>query len=173
MHTHQVLKAGLTPAQERVARKIAEGLSTKEIGNVLRIAPRTVDAHTYLIRKTLGIRGKRSGLSILLRRMFYPTDRPVVFRRDHLTGDFTRSEERVLTLLAQGLETHEIISRLGIGREWIYRLKCRIRKIADLRGASERLVAIYAFERAIINRPEPDTQMEKKEYAGKKHYRDY
>ncbi|MDH6578215.1 LuxR family transcriptional regulator [Kitasatospora sp. MAP5-34] len=47
--------AGLTGQELRIARLAATGMSNKEIGNALRLSPRTVAAHLYKIFPKLGI----------------------------------------------------------------------------------------------------------------------
>ncbi|WP_457030601.1 BREX system ATP-binding domain-containing protein [Kitasatospora sp. P5_F3] len=53
--TVAVAVTGLTGQELRVARLAATGLSNKEIGNALRLSPRTVGAHLYKIFPKLGI----------------------------------------------------------------------------------------------------------------------
>ena len=49
----------LTPRQHQVLALIAQGLSNEEIGATLGISPRTVRAHSDLLRMKLGVSRRR------------------------------------------------------------------------------------------------------------------
>ena len=53
MHRRQ-----LTPTEERVARLVAEGRATPDVAAVLRISPKTVVTHLFLVYRKLGIRSR-------------------------------------------------------------------------------------------------------------------
>jgi DNA-binding CsgD family transcriptional regulator len=55
----------LTPAEERVARLVADGLSNKEVAAALVVTPKTVEAHLGRVYRKLGVR-RRSELSALM-----------------------------------------------------------------------------------------------------------
>ncbi len=46
----------VTPRQKEILQLLAEGLSAKEVGAILKIAARTVEFHKYQMMETLGIR---------------------------------------------------------------------------------------------------------------------
>lgn len=58
---------GLTNRQLEIARLIAEGLTYDEMGERLGISPRTVKAHTDVIRLKLGGLGKKRDIPRVLR----------------------------------------------------------------------------------------------------------
>lgn len=53
-HTRQTLE--LTPRQREVLQLLAEGKSAKEIGGILEISARTVEAHKYKMMDDLGVK---------------------------------------------------------------------------------------------------------------------
>ena len=53
--TVKVQHLQLTPRQLQIAVQVANGLSTKEIAQVLAISPRTVDIHRKCVNKKLGV----------------------------------------------------------------------------------------------------------------------
>jgi len=66
MKAEDELRAGLarldqqlTPRQHQVALAVERGLTNEEIGDELGISPRTVKAHTDVIRRKLGVRRRR------------------------------------------------------------------------------------------------------------------
>ena len=52
----------LTPKEIRVAYLIKEGKTTKEIGEIMAVSPRTIETHRKNIRKKLGIEKKKGNL---------------------------------------------------------------------------------------------------------------
>ena len=56
----------LTPTEIRIANIIKQGKSTKDIVNILKMSPRTIDNHRYNIRKKLGINKKKASLGTYL-----------------------------------------------------------------------------------------------------------
>ena len=51
-----------TPTEIRVADLVKHGLSTKEIGNLLKSSPETITGHRKSIRKKLQLKDKKSNL---------------------------------------------------------------------------------------------------------------
>ncbi len=63
-----VVGAELTPAEDRVLRLIAQGLTSAEIGERLGIRPKTVENHRQHICSKLGLRGPQALLRFALER---------------------------------------------------------------------------------------------------------
>jgi len=57
----------LTPRESRLCELIRSGLSSKEIAEIMDIAPATVDTHRTNIRKKLGLAGSRDNLTAYLK----------------------------------------------------------------------------------------------------------
>ena len=53
----------LTATEIRLASLIRQGKTSKEIAELLKMSPRTVDIHRYNIRKKLGINNKKASLA--------------------------------------------------------------------------------------------------------------
>lgn len=53
------MDSGLTDRQLEAARLAAEGLTAKEIGQVMGVSPRTVKQHLTVVRHKLGVEKKR------------------------------------------------------------------------------------------------------------------
>ena len=56
MSQRQKVVLKLTPGQREVLRLVAEGMSAREIGALLKISPRTVEFHKYRMMEDLGLR---------------------------------------------------------------------------------------------------------------------
>lgn len=56
----------LTPRELEICSMVKNGLSSKEAGALLNIAPKTVEKHRRNIRKKLGITGKKANLAVFL-----------------------------------------------------------------------------------------------------------
>jgi PAS domain S-box-containing protein len=54
--------ASLTPTEIQIAGFIKQGMKTKEIANLLRVAPRTIDSFRYSIRKKVGLTNTKANL---------------------------------------------------------------------------------------------------------------
>lgn len=68
----EVLGAGdlrLTQKEIEIANMIESGLTSKEIGRLLDISPRTVEIHRGNLRRKLGLAGRRQSLPAALRRL--------------------------------------------------------------------------------------------------------
>jgi DNA-binding CsgD family transcriptional regulator len=52
----------LTPTEIRVAHLIKEGKTTKEIGEMMALSPRTIETHRKNMRKKFGIAKKKGNL---------------------------------------------------------------------------------------------------------------
>jgi DNA-binding CsgD family transcriptional regulator len=52
----------LTPAEIQITNFIKEGLTSKEIADILNVAEKTVEIHRYNIRMKLGIKNKKINL---------------------------------------------------------------------------------------------------------------
>jgi len=53
----------LSPTEIRIANIIRHGKTTKEIADILKMSPRTIDNHRYSIRKKLGINNEKANLA--------------------------------------------------------------------------------------------------------------
>ncbi len=62
LHRLSARHPSLTPTEIQVANLIKEGKTTKEIGEVMTLSPRTIETHRKNIRKKLGIKKKRRNL---------------------------------------------------------------------------------------------------------------
>jgi PAS domain S-box-containing protein len=62
MHNLSTKYINLTPKEIRVAYLIKEGKTTKEIGEMMGVSPRTIETHRKNIRKKLGIENKKGNL---------------------------------------------------------------------------------------------------------------
>ena len=58
----------LTPRQREVLRLLADGLSMKEAGLVLRITPRTVAFHKYQMMAQLGLKSSAALIQFAVRQ---------------------------------------------------------------------------------------------------------
>ena len=54
-HAQEKVSAELTQRQREVLQLVAEGRSAKEIAEILKVSPRTVEFHKYRIMETLGL----------------------------------------------------------------------------------------------------------------------
>jgi len=62
LHNLSTKYINLTPKEIRVAYLIKEGKTTKEIGEIMAVSPRTIETHRKNIRKKLGIEKKKGNL---------------------------------------------------------------------------------------------------------------
>ena len=62
LHNLSTKYINLTPKEIRVAYLIKEGKTTKEIGEMLAVSPRTIETHRKNIRRKLGIENKKGNL---------------------------------------------------------------------------------------------------------------
>jgi PAS domain S-box-containing protein len=62
LHNLSTKYINLTPKEIRVAYLIKEGKTTKEIGEMMAVSPRTIETHRKNIRKKLGIEKKKGNL---------------------------------------------------------------------------------------------------------------
>lgn len=71
---------GLTPSEVRVATLIRNGLSTKEVAEMLNLSLRAIEFHRQNIRRKLGLRSSKTSLQSFLLDMpsvtLAPTDKP-------------------------------------------------------------------------------------------------
>jgi DNA-binding CsgD family transcriptional regulator len=57
-----IKESNLTPKEIQIANLIMQGATSKKIGEIMEISPRTVDAHRKNIRKKIGLQQKRANL---------------------------------------------------------------------------------------------------------------
>ena len=62
-----IRQRNLTPTEMRVAILIKQGRTTAQIGKLLNLSPRTIEAHRRGIRTKLGLSGKKTNLMTYLR----------------------------------------------------------------------------------------------------------
>jgi DNA-binding CsgD family transcriptional regulator len=60
---------GLSRREVEIASMIRQGMSTKQIAELLHLSPRSVDFHRYNLRKKLAIGSTRESLISALRRL--------------------------------------------------------------------------------------------------------
>lgn len=53
-----MMRTRLTPAEERVARLVAEGRPTPHVAQLLGVSPKTVESHLFRVYRKLGIRSR-------------------------------------------------------------------------------------------------------------------
>jgi DNA-binding CsgD family transcriptional regulator len=68
--------AVLTGREAAVVRQVAEGLSNDEIAEILRISPRTIQAHVANARRKTGARNRAHLAVIAIREGLVPLDPP-------------------------------------------------------------------------------------------------
>lgn len=71
----------LSAGEQRVLRLIAEGLTDEEIGELLRISPRTVRTHRHNILQKLGVAGTPKLIAFAMRHGFTTRNPPIGFGR--------------------------------------------------------------------------------------------
>lgn len=57
-----IKESNLTPKEIQISNLIMQGATSKKIGEIMEISPRTVDAHRKNIRKKIGLQQKRVNL---------------------------------------------------------------------------------------------------------------
>lgn len=130
----------LTPREREIIDFLLMGCDISEIGKLLNIAPRTVKAHFGRIYLRFGIMGgvKRVKLvSLLLSKRLTqanPVNAPV---------DARNRKQRVIKLVAQGLNNHEMAMAMGISEHVI---KNDLKSIYDRLGVWNRLELALWYE---------------------------
>ena len=57
-----IIDSNLTPKEIQISNLIMQGATSKKIGGIMEISPRTVDAHRKNIRKKIGLQQKKANL---------------------------------------------------------------------------------------------------------------
>ena len=151
---------GMTVQQSLVLRLTAQGKNTKEIADILKIDPVTVDYHRSKLKKILNIVGRSNASYASMTQKALNLDPTMMADMPHLkkypefqpgekiyTG-LTKRQLQITKYLAQGLDIYQIAKQLKISPKTVEYHRVKLLSVLNLHSIPE--LTSYAMKMGLI-----------------------